>query len=226
MQTQPQREHRPIAGPIAILALVPIIVMTLLAPSALAADGLVRTTWPSAEDPGLPFYARLGGAAPPLFYQDGEWAAVVFYRDPGCVREDFNLLLQFDVPGAFACPHTVSGFHLWHGEAFNGSPKAATITGTGVPVWFAPVDAVSQAVQDGVLTIGELASLEGLVVGHADRFNEAIHPHPLPPELGGGGHATPKLTLNAHGRLEDGRRFDLHIAQVFPEIHALRIEFR
>jgi hypothetical protein len=191
-----------------------------------ADDGLVRTTWPSAEDPGLPFYARIV-PPPPHVFDDGEWAAIAFYRDPGCIPADFNLLSFFDAPAAFGCPLTLHGASLWQGAAFNGTPKIVTTSGDGaVPVWFVPVGAIQPALQDGVLTIGELAGLEGRLVGYADHFNETLHPHPLPPELGGGGHPNPKLVQNAQGQLEDGRRFSLHITEVNDELRAIQIQFR
>ena len=191
-----------------------------------ADDGLVRTEWPSADDPGPPFYARTDDVTQSVFH-DGEWAAIVFYRDPGCVPADFNLIQFFDPPAAFGCPLTTRGSSLWEGEAFRGAPKIATVSDAGpVPVWFVPMDSMSQALQDGVLTIGELEALDGLLVGYADQFNETLHPHPLPPELGGGGHPNPKLILDAHGQLEDGRSFNLHISQVKDEVQAIQIQFR
>jgi hypothetical protein len=208
------------------VALVLTLAVTIAWSQVSAADnGLVRTTWPSAEDPGPPFYARIE-SSPPHFLSDGDWAAIVFYRDPGCVPAEFNLLRFFDAPVAFGCPLTVHGFSLWD-EPFVGAPKIATSSGDGaVPVWFVPMDTADQAAQDGFLSIGELAGLEGLLIGHAEEFNEVLHPSPLPPELGGGGHPNPKLTLNANGQLEDGRRFNLHVSEVRGEVMSIQIQFR
>ena len=212
-----------ILGVVLALSLVAALAWTQVSASD---DGLVRTEWPSAGDPGPPFYARTDAVTHFVFHDD-EWAAIVFYRDPGCVPAEFNLLQFFDPPAAFGCALTIQGSSLWQGEAFLGSPKIATATEAGlVPVWFVSVEAVSQATQDGMLTIGELAGLDGLLVGYADRFNETLHPHPLPPELGGGGHPNPKLILDAHGQLEDGRQFNLHITQVMDEVQAIQIQFR
>jgi hypothetical protein len=88
------------------------------------------------------------------------------------------------------------------------------------------VGAIDQALEDGELTIGELVELEGRLVGYADWFKETLQPHPLPPELGGGGHPNPKLLLSAQGRLEDGRRFVLHIRRVNDEVRVIQIRFR
>lgn len=205
------------------------LVLTLVAGTAwtqfvTADDGLVRTTWPSAEDPGPPFYARIV-PAPPHVFDDGEWAAIAFYRDPACVPTDFNLLQFFDVPAAFGCELVVTGSSLWQGEPFNGAPKIVNSSGAAI-VWFVPAAVIAQAMQDGELTIGELAGLEGLLVGQAQQFNEVLHPHPLPPELGGGGHPNHKLVQNAQGELEDGRRFSLHITEVNDELRAIQIRFR
>ncbi|MDX1616666.1 MAG: hypothetical protein R3300_20325 [Candidatus Promineifilaceae bacterium] len=184
----------------------------------------MRTTWPSNEDPGPPFYARTSHT----IYNDGEWAAIAFYRDPACVTADFNLLIFFDPPTAFGCQLTVEGASLWQGEPLVGAPKIATMSGSGVPIWFVPVAALNQATQDGELKIGELAELDGLLVGYADQFKEVLHPVPLPPALGGGGHPHPKTIQNAHGWLVDGRSFELQITDDVERgtTPLVRIEFR
>lgn len=190
-----------------------------------ANNGLVRTDWPSADDPGPPFYARTDHL-PPFVFNDGEWAVVVFYREPSCVPADFNLVQFFDPPAAFGCTPTTQGYSLWQ-EALTGAPKIAKTSGAGaVPVWFAPVEEVNQVIQDGDLLIDELEGLDGLLVGYADQYDETLQPHPLPPELGGGGHPTPKLIVDAKGQLEDGRQFNLHFTQVQDEVKAIQIQFR
>jgi hypothetical protein len=186
-----------------------------------AGQGLVRTDWPSAEDPGPPYYARI--YTDRVFIVDG-WAIVPFYRDPTCIRPDFNLLDFIDIPAAFGCALTVEGFHLWHGAPFAAVPKIVQKQGTGaVPYWFIPAEAVLEAMQDESLTIGELAAIPGRIVGHARSFSETLHPEP-DPEIGGG-HPAPKLIQNAHGTLEDSRRFQFHVTVVQGTIRTIRLRF-
>lgn len=216
-----------------ISAALSLLLALLAAPAgATSDDGLVRTSWPSAEDPGIPFYARVE-LLPPFVFNDGDWAAVVFYRDPACVPADFNLISVFDLPsgesspGAFGCPHTVHGTSLWNGAAFAGAPRHITIRGNGaVPVWFVPWETVrDQAHDDGVLTIADLSAIDDLVVGYADHYTETLQPH-ADPAFGGGGHPNPKMIIDAAGQLDDGRDFGLHIAWVRDEVRSIEIDFR
>lgn len=203
-----------------------VLLATLALPRIVAAqEELVRTEWPSAEDPGLPFYARVE-LLPPFIFNDGDWAAIVFYRDPGCVPADFNLISVFDFARAFSCPATVHGDSLWHGNVFNGAPKIVHISGDGaVPVWFVPWEAVKdEARPDGILTRADLEQVQGRLVGYANTYVEELQPH-ADPNIGGGGHPNPKMIVHAHGRLEDGRNFMLHISWVRDVVRAIRIRF-
>lgn len=94
-------------------------------------------------------------------------------------------------------------------------------TGLGaVPIWFVPLDTINQAIQDGVLKIGELAALPGLLVGYADQFNLMLHPL--------GSNPIPHTILNAHGQIEDGRQFLLHATEGGDpfEVKVIKIEFK
>ena len=183
------------------------------AASAKSSSALIRTEFPSADDPGPPFYARIEPRAPHAFIVD-DWAVVYFYRDPGCIPADFNLLVFFDPPAAFGCAPAVFGHSLWQGEVFLGAPKLAQTHGSGaVEFWLVPADAFSAAIGDGVLTIGELAGISGLLQGTATRFHEVLQPHPLHEFAGGGGHPNPKLIVNAQGTLEDGRSFQFSLVR-------------
>ncbi|HET9587888.1 MAG TPA: hypothetical protein VFO91_03770 [Anaerolineales bacterium] len=103
------------------------LVLTLAAaiawPQAAAADGgPVRTTFPSEDNPGPPFYARFQDS-PPYIFSDGEWAVIYFYRDPNCVPANFNLLLFFDFADSFGGPLEVHGFDLWERVRLVSSPS-------------------------------------------------------------------------------------------------------
>lgn len=209
------------------ISVVLCLTTMMLAPAAATSDdGLERTSWPTAEDPGMPFYARVE-LLPPFVFNDGEWAAVVFYRDPTCVPTDFNMISVFDVPGAFSCPHTIHGTSLWNGEPFAGAPRHINLEGNGaVPVWFVPWETVEdQATADGVLTIADLSAIDGLLVGYADHYTETLHPH-ADPAFGGGGHPNPKMIINAAGQLDDGRDFELHISWIRDVVRSIKIDFR
>lgn len=146
------------------------------------------------QSPGIPAYARIG---PDIIHTD-EWAAVPFYRLPSCVPADFNLLRFMDPPRAFRCPLTVEGVEVWErGPGQDAAPKQIVTRGEGVPIWFASAAELQAAASDGVLTIGELSSLESLVVGTADVYQEVLRPGKL-------------IVINARGTLADGRPFRLH----------------
>lgn len=81
-------------------------------------------------------------------------------------------------------------------------------------------------VSDGTLTLAEVEGLPGLVKGSAGIFSEMLHPHPLPPSLGGGGHPVPKIMLNARGTLEDGRSFAVNLTRVNDGTPNVRIRVR
>jgi hypothetical protein len=188
-----------------------------------ANQGLIRVTFPSEESPGVPAYARIESGH--IYIADG-WAVIVFYRDPSCVRPDFNLLLFFDVPAAFGCPLTVEGFAVYETEAYPmGAPKVSHTKGTGaVPVWFVPAEVMLAAMADGELFIGELEALGGRLVGYATHFDEMLQPLPHP--VFGGGHPNPKLIQTAHGALVDGRRFQYQLTSVDGEVKSIGLRIR
>jgi len=206
-------------GPEAITAEGDIAALTA------GAGAAVRTSWPSAQDPGPPFYARLD-PIPPHVPVDNGWVALVFYRNPDCIPAGFNLIEFFDAPAAFACPVVMTGSSIWAVAPFVGSPRVATQQGNAVPVWFLPADAMLAALADGRVTIGEIATIPGRMIGVATKFNEVLHPHPLPPHLGGGGHPNPGIVINAQGRLADGRSFQLLVNGGDVGRNNVRINFR
>jgi hypothetical protein len=178
-----------------------------------AAAGLVVRSIP-AEDPGPPFYARVGLQ---LLHQ-GDLLAIPLYRDPACIPHDFNLLEMFDFPGptspgAFACPLTLTGKLMIEPEATLGTfPRRVVLLGDAVRFWFVPLEAFEAAAQDGVVTFPELAALSPME-GTATRYHEDLHPRD-------GDH---RIHIDAEGRMDDGRRFRFHAAHIDDELRSIRI---
>ncbi len=180
-----------------LIRLLPVLLLLLvIAPAALA---LVRI-----DDNGqVPFYARIerGG-----YLHNGRWVSIVFYREPSCVPDDFNMLDFFDYPdgvdnGAFDCqPPTTDNVSIWkNGPEVDPAPLRALFRGLGaVPVWFVKLDELEAAVADDVLTIGELEGMPSLLVGSARGYREILRP--------GQG-----IRYNANGTLDDGRTFIVRV---------------
>lgn len=197
--------------------LIPPPAQALQRAAGLQSDGLVPRTIPD-EDPGPPFYARVGLQ----FFHSGGWIAIPFYRAPECVPAGFNLLQFFDFPGpngpgAFACPLLVKGFLLIEPDATLGTfPRQVILREAGsVPFWFLPSATFETAAQDGVLTVSELEALRPLR-GAASSYHETLHPRE-------GEH---KIFIDAAGLLEDGRTFRFHVTQIDERIEAIGISFR
>lgn len=197
-----------------ILVLVMAAPAVGLLPVGVAAAN-VRLAFPE-ETPGPPYYARISSDGAP---QTEQWAAIVFYRDPGCVPSGFNLLQFFDIPRAFGCPLTVEGFEIWkNGPGQDPAPIQVKSRGLGaVPVWFVSPAELAAAMADGVLTIGELSALPSLQVGTADSFQEVLHPS----EAAKHG----KLTITASGTLSDGRAFQLQVSASRDRLNHVKISF-
>jgi hypothetical protein len=155
----------------------------------------VRVDIPN-QDPGPPFYARIRTGFVP---HTDQWAAIVFYRQPGCVPPGFNLLNLFNPPTAFGCTLTVDGFTIYDDVPVppGAAPKLAKFFGLGaVPVWFVSWPELQSAMADGALTITELAALPSLRVAYATLFRETLQPGPTP---AGGGAQAPEMTIVASG---------------------------
>jgi hypothetical protein len=153
-------------------------VLVSLVPVLLVTDGPIKLRFPE-EDPGGPVYARVER---PFLVHTDQYAAIIFYRDPECVPEDFNLLDNVDLVGfpanarAFQCPLTVDGFQMWTTYPFPGQPNLVFTNGSGaVPVWFVAWNELQGALADDVLTIGELRLVPSLQQGFANHFQEVLH---------------------------------------------------
>ncbi len=168
-----------------------------------SASAAVRVTVPD-EAPGIPEYARFGHdpAAGWLILHDEKWSAIPFYRGPGCVPSDFNLIEGVDLTPdpdyglrVFGCPLTVAGFEVWSVyDPATTTPLSTVLMGPVQPYPFVAVylvnnDELLAAMADGLLTIGELEALPSRKIGHATFFQE----------INGTGHLT-----------EDGQYTSLH----------------
>ncbi|MCK9488113.1 MAG: hypothetical protein M0Q42_01700 [Xanthomonadales bacterium] len=182
-----------------------LFLATLLLMACAASNAQQRFQIPD-EVPGPPFYARIEfpSVDPAIVPHNGEWAAIVIYRNEDCIPNDFNLLDVFDVPAAFLCPlNNLAGYEVWaNGPGMEPSPIRSRLIGQGpVPVWFVHHDEFSQAIDDGVLTIGELRNLGSLRIGNSDFYDELLRPSQS--------SDSPLLHINSNGRFEDGGRFRL-----------------
>lgn len=183
-----------------------------LAPSQARAttSSLAEQSSDKPEPAGLPFYARIERAFEPI--HSDQWAAIVFYREPGCVPSGFNLLDLLDIPRAFGCPLTVGGFQVLK-DPLPAAPTQVNIEGLGaVPIWFVSWVELQAAMADDVLTIGELQGMNSLVVGSATSYREILHPGE-------------ELVVTARGVLADGRQFSVAFTFAGGDIRHVRIVF-
>ncbi len=132
--------------------------------------------WDGIHAPGIPLYAQIGFdfiSGTMVILHDEEWAAIPFYRDVNCVPPDFNLL-NFD-PIAWDCALLVQGPEIWPADGI-GPVLALTqgpVEGFPAPtVYLVKYTEVLAAVNDGVLTIGELQALPSLKIGRATFWSE------------------------------------------------------
>lgn len=146
----------------------------------------------------VPFYAQLSMDET---VTDGTWVGIVFFRPPGCIPADFNLLGYFDF-NAFACqPATMDGFDIW-GDLADPAPLYQVLKGLGaVPVWFVSLAEYQVAKEDGILTIGELAGMDSLRTGVGSKVNVVFHT-----ALSNTHHAV----ITASGALDGGGTFVLN----------------
>ncbi len=95
---------------------------------------------------------------------DAEWSVLIFYRPVDCVPEDFNIAVFYDAPRAFGCgPMTVDTVGVWEeGVGVDPPPTLGRAWGDDVPIWLVRTDDLLAARADGVVTIGEIESLDPL----------------------------------------------------------------
>ena len=165
----------------------------------------------------VPFYARFGQNET---FHDGEWAVIVFYRPPGCIPTDFNLIQFFHFPGpggpgAFACrPATTDGFEIWkYGPGIDQAPIFSHLKGKGaVPVWFISWPELQSAMSGGnAVTIDDLAGLSSLITGTATFYQETLQPT--------GAANNPVTNIVASGSLDGGGSFSVHATRISASGH-------
>jgi len=78
------------------------------------------------------------------------------------------------------------------------APRLISLHGDGaVSVWFVSWPELRDAIGDDILTVPELKTLTSIDKGTPTVYNEVLLP-------------LQHITMNAEGRLEDGRRFQFH----------------
>ena len=193
-------------------ALVVLAIVGLLLVVAPGAYAKIRT-----EGGGdVPFYARIQhGEA----YHTDEWAAIVFYRPPECVPDDFNLLDFYDFGASDCKPPTTDGFIIWSGEPWISAPIQMQLHGLGaVPVWFVSWPELQGAIADDSLTVPELEGMPSLMIGSASFYKETLHPT--------GGAQVPMINFVADGSLEGGQSFRVHATLVTVGVTHVQIAFK
>lgn len=164
------------------------------------------------QSPGVPAYARLELLVPNFDVpNNNRWAAIVFYRDPACVPQDFDLGQFFHYPGpngpgAFGCPLLVEGHEIWENGPGPGGDLAPIYARTrnavpDLPIWFVAWNELQPILDSGQVFIGDITALPSLIRGSANWYEEALYPN--------GTAETPGITLRSAGTLEGGGRFRL-----------------
>lgn len=193
-----------------------MLAATVCAAMSFRAEAQVRLLVPD-ESPSGPFYARIERG---VVLEDGGWVAIPFYRQPSCVRVNFNLLNFFDfanIPAIFGCPLTIHGFELWRDPSTDQGPRQAKYEGNGaVPVWFISAADFHAALPG--LTLSELLAMPSLLQGFATSYEETLHPL--------GAAKENMLEIVASGSLPDGRTFQLTAVEAVQELRFVRIDFR
>jgi hypothetical protein len=167
-----------------------------------SADRVVIDEW-DTNFAFSPMYARV------MDNGVSDYVPIVFYRNPECVRPDFDLLHVFDVPAAFYClPLTMEGFSIFEDAAnipLGVPPFQAKFSGDEVPMAFVDRETYNVIAADG-LTIGDFTAD---MWGTATSYKEVLQPSPDANVF--------LLNIVAEGALDqDGTQFRLRVtAQAF-----------
>jgi hypothetical protein len=187
-----------------ILLLQVVFAVLLLPVTVSAADRLVIDERDS-NGAFSPMYARI------MDNGVSDYVPIVFYRDPACVRPDFNLFYMFDFPAAFYClPLTVEGFAIFEDAAnipLGVPPFQSKMSGDAVPFVFVERGVYNAIAADG-LTMGDFTAD---MWGTATSYKEVLQPSP--------GAPVGLLSIVAEGTMdEDGTPFRFRVtSQVFED---------
>jgi hypothetical protein len=176
-----------------------IAMLGMFASSANAADRVLVDEY-DTNMAFSPMYARV------MDNLESEYVPVVFYRNTECVDPGFDLLLYYDVPGAFFClPLTVEGFAIFEDRETNpfDPPIQSKLKGDSVPFVFVERETYNTIAADG-LTIGDLRDYG--IWGTATSFKEELQP--IPPGL---------INIVANGMRDDGVSFSFRLTSQFFE---------
>ena len=172
----------------------------LLAPGLASAADRVLVDEVDTNMAFSPMYARV------MDNLESEYVPVVFYRTPECVNPGFDLLLYYDIPGAFFClPLTVEGFAIFEDRENNpfDPPIQSKLKGNSVPFVFVEREAYNNIAADGLI-IGDL--LDYGIWGTATSYKEELQP------------TTPGLlNIVAEGMRDDGVAFSFRLTSQFFE---------
>ena len=137
-------------------------------------DSNITIAFPE-EDPGIPIYARVGPILNQFFVTEGK-LVIPFYRDPECIRDDFNFLTYYDPPAAFGCELTVGGKFVIEQDAEQGSfPIMAHTSGTAVPIWIVDWSEFKGLIDSESITLPEIEALNP-TIGVAQQYEEYLSP--------------------------------------------------
>jgi len=127
------------------------------------------------QDPGIPIYARVGPILNQFFVTDGQ-LVIPFYRDPECIRGDFNFLTYYDPPAAFGCDLTVEGKFVIEADSDQGTfPIMAYTEGSQVPVWIVDWAGFQALIESESVTLTDIEALNP-IKGVAQKYEEYLSP--------------------------------------------------
>jgi len=160
------------------------------------------------ESPGIPLYMRLGAQGDGWQVPgNADWTVIVFYRDPACIPNDFDLADALDLPGpdglgAFACPLLVEGFDLRFETLDPTMPPEYMYMRNSqhdFPIWFVSTRELDELLDRGFVYIDEIEALPSRVAGRGWQFEEQLTPYGFNPRQG--------ISMSARGRLATGGQF-------------------